>query len=276
MNKTEAARATMVGATLSLGVMTLQVDLVSATRSKKNSAADTAKLTNICPTCETPSPLRQQYYCEAEHHGPFAMKDADKAMTEDGTLKRVKVEDVKAVKKEIADNRSIELRVFPSADVEAQTMPSGAVYRLRPQRNTKGPRYAAADVQRYALLVQLVADPERAFIAEVGIKGASSMFRCVAHDGALALVGLTRPEDLVPTELLDMPELPEVSDALTSTGRHMVTEAVETFDPSEWADGIQAGLKELRANTPAAENQPEVPATQPAAKELAKLLKLVA
>lgn len=273
MDRTEAARATMTGATLSLGVMSFQVDLISATRSTKNAASDAAKLKSVCPTCTEASPLRQQYYCEAKQHGPFTMKDADKAMSKDGVLVKVDIEEVKAVKG-VADTKSIDLHIFPAAQVEAHTMPGDAVYRMRPQRNPKATQYATADCQRYALLLQLVADPTLAFIAEVGIKSASRIYRCVAHDGALALVGLVRPEELVPVNLVEMPPLPEVSEALANTGRHMVAECTETFDPAAWADGIQVGLKKLRES---ADVVPEAePESGPAATDLAELLKLVA
>lgn len=274
MDRTEAARATMVGTTLSLGVMSFQVDLIAATRSKKNAAADTAKLTSVCPTCTTASPIKQQYYCEAEHHGPFTMKDAHKALAKDGVLTKVDMETVKAVKESVASTKSIDLHIYPASQVEAATLPGGAVYRLRPQRNTKGAQYGAADTQRYALLLQLVANTDLAFVAEVGIKSASSMYRCIAHDGALALVGLVRPEELVPADLVEVPDLPEVSEALANTGRHMVTECTEEFDPAAWADGIQAGLKELRETVEAAPETEAEPG--PAAADLAELLKLVA
>lgn len=274
MDRTEAARATMTGATLSLGVMSFQVDLISATRSTTNAASDAPKPVSVCPTCTTASPLRQQYYCEAKKHGPFTMKDADKAMTKDGVLTKVSITDVKAVKEKVAGTKSIDLHIFPAGELEAHTMPGGAVYRVRPQRNTKGAQYTAADCQRYALLLQLVADTNLAFVAEVGIKSASRIYRCIAHDGALALVGLVRPEELVPAELVDVPELPEVSEALASTGRHMVEETMESFEPAAWADGIQAGLKDLRDR---AEASPEESAASgPGTEGLAKLLQMVA
>lgn len=277
MEKTEAARATMIGATLSLGVMTFQVDLISASRSKKNAASDVAKPTNVCPTCDTPSPLKQQLYCEAEHHGPFGSKDADKAMLEDGQLKKVDIEDIKAVKAAVADTKSIDLHVYPAVQVEAHTVPGGSAYRLRPQRNAKGAKFSAADVERYALVLQLVQNGQLAFIAEVGIKGSSSLYRCVAQDEALTLVGLVRPEELVPAALVEVPELPEISARLAHTGRAMVEESTEDFDPAAWADGIQAGLKKLReeAEAPSGTDTPAND-TRTATAELVKLLNLAA
>lgn len=273
MQKAQTARATVSGARLCLGVLNLQVDLVSAQPSKKNAASDAPKLRNICPTCENPSLLKQELYCESSHHGPFGSADADKAMADGDGLVRVDPNEVKVAKAPETKDRSIELHVYRSREVEAATLPSGTLYRLRPTRGPKAAPPSESDLRSYHLLTKLVAATELAFVAEVVVKGVSQMYRCIVHDGSLTLVGLVRPAEVVPSELLEIPELPDCEDRLVREGRKLVKAATETFEPEAWQDGAQLRLRELRDETAVTSPAPVTPDAKAAAEELVELLR---
>jgi non-homologous end joining protein Ku len=270
VDKAEVSRATLVDVTVSLGVISFQVDMIAAQRSKKNAASETTKFKNVCPTCVSAVPLKQEYWCE-HRHGPFGAKDADKAVAEGTVLTKVTPEAIETAKKPAVDTRTVDLHVFPAAPIETSTLPGGGQYRLRPKRNTKGAKYNAGELQQYELLVNLVANGELAFVAEVVVKGVSNLYRCVAQDGMLTLIGLIRPDDVVVRSFLDMPDPPEVPERLLVTGQRMVEEMTEQFDPTAWSDGAQLRLKELR-EAAAAEGDDVQAVTQPDTRKAALAL----
>ena len=176
----KAPRAFASGVSLTLfGTTTILVDLLPARRS--DSTADT-KL--VCPSCEDGVKLDQQYACSANpKHGPFTNSDAHRAIAIDGMLRKVTTEELEALKAPTTPNGEAEFSVFQAAEVEAQTMPSGSVYRARPKSNAK----------IYHMLVDLVSDRSLAFIAELTLRGSQKLYRLVARDGLLTLVELIRP-----------------------------------------------------------------------------------
>jgi non-homologous end joining protein Ku len=200
--------------------------------------------------------------------------DARRAVEVDGQLVTVSAEDIKEAKAAAVDERTIELQLFPADQLEANTLPSEHLYRLRPERKAKGAKTNKGNDQAYALLCQLVADPMVAFVAEVVVRSTSRMFRLVVQDGMLTLVELVRPSELADIEL----ELPEVDDRMVGAGRSLMEAAVRDFDPEEWVDGAQVRLKALGERAAEDVETPVVEQSNPraAAEQLVKLLKQAA
>jgi uncharacterized protein YlaI len=231
-------RATLTGVTVSCGVISFDVDLVPATRAKADKrAANSPSLTRVCPRCEDPVQIKQILQCEVGH-GPFSSADLSYATTVDGTLVKVDPDEVAAAAVPVVEARSVAFSVFRSADVERTTLPSGNVYRMR--LPVKPPK---ATLQAYALMLDLVADTDLAFLAELVVKGVSKLYRGIARDGMITLTELYRPS------LFHAADGTEVACGaqMISMGRAMVAEAIETFDPEAWESGAERRLQALQA-----------------------------
>lgn len=232
-----AIRPTATNVTVSFGLVSFPVDLISAVQTKQ-AKAKTASKTMICPVCEADdqlSPLRQVYQCSHDSaHGPIAKGDAGTAITIDGELHRAdpnamaEADQVEGVRDVIA------LTVHPAGEVEACTFPSGNIYRLRPRGNEA----------HYGLVLNLVADRSRAFLAEVTNKGATLLYRLIERDGVLVLAELVRPERL--TDPFDLPDV-SFDPRLLETGESLVRSMCEPFFPDDWADRRKAKLAALAA-----------------------------
>lgn len=243
-------RASLAGVTVSFGVVNFVVDLVPATRAKADKrAADNVSLKRCCPECKgkQATPIRQKLFCEMGH-GPFPQNELAYAVETENGLRKVDDQAVSEVKSSTVEVKAVAFSVFPAEQVEAATMPSGNVYRMRvPAKATK------ATKQGYGLMVHLVNDPSLAFVAELVVKGATQLYRGIYRDGMLTLTELYRPS------LFHEPEdvYTEVPEALVKAGRAMLNEMVGEFDPAEWDSAAERRLVALQAAADAGEDPPE-------------------
>jgi non-homologous end joining protein Ku len=224
--------------TISFALVSFSVDLLPATISK---SIKKESFTNICPKCDEPHKLRQQYVCSFDDtHGPFTTTDAAKAITTaDGTLRRCTPEEIESVSKAAARSLSVDLSVFPADQIENATLPSGTVYRLKLRNPNKG------SMQSYALLVELVRNQEYAFVCEITMRSVERMFRLTANNGALTIVELARPEDVYSTEPIEMP----LDDKIRALADRVVEEYCDEFDPQSWASKRAARIEALRGSS---------------------------
>lgn len=260
-------RASLTGVTVSCGVISLDVDLVPATRAKADKrAANSTALTRVCPTCTEGAKIKQLLICE-NGHGPFAQGDLHHATEVDGVLKKVDPDEVAEAQVPTVDAKSVIFSVFPAAQVEAATLPSGNVYRMR-----LGAKPSRATMQAYGLLRELVADSELAFISELVVKGVSKLYRGIARDGMITLTELYRPSLFHSPEQVDA----VVDEAMATVGRSMVAETVQDFDPAAWESAAEARLAALQAAASAGTEPEEVNEDAAKATEIAlRLLDLL-
>jgi hypothetical protein len=230
-------RATATNVTVSFGLVSFPVDLVSAIETKRTKAR-TASRTMICPTCEaagTLQPLRQVFQCSHDdQHGPISKNDAGTAIEVEGELRKADPTAVAEAAQVEGIRDVIALTVHPAEQVEGCTFPSGNIYRLRPRGNEA----------HYGLVLNLVHDRTKAFVCEVTNKGATLLYRLVERDGMLLLTELVRPE-----RITDPFPLPDVSFdwRLLATGESLVESMCEPFFPDDWADRRKAKLVALAA-----------------------------
>ena len=260
-----SVKATMANVTIKFGLVSFPVDLVSAVKSKQAKAKGASR-TMICPTCEivdSLQPLRQRYLCtHSPGHGPFGQGDASYAIEVDGKLTplpAVTTSEEPAAEAQ-PERGAAELTVHPAADVEAHTWPSGNIYWLRPRGNEA----------HYGLVLELAADPSIALICEITNKGATLLYRLVAHGGALALTELIRPE-----MLQGLDEMPDVSfdEKLLGMTRSLVDSMSEPFEPAAWADRRKARLEALAAQVKQLESAPTATPAADTASDLLELLR---
>jgi non-homologous end joining protein Ku len=221
--------------TVSLGLISFHVDLLSAVQSKQARTAGASTLLT-CPVCHEDgghSPLKQRYFCE-QNHGPFAKADAVKALSVDNEITPAPAEKVAAAVEVQGDRTAIELTIHPASEVEQATVSTGNVYRLKPRANEA----------QYALMLELARNEDVAFIGEYTNKGATLLYRIVARGELLVMTELVRPDRVTPAFEL---EPFEVDARLLETGRVLVSSLVEPFDPAAWADRRKAKLNDLAA-----------------------------
>lgn len=258
-----SARSTASNVTVRLGLISFHVDMMSALHSKQ-AKAKTASKTMVCPTChgvDELHALKQKFVCEHDaNHGPFAKADAVMALVVDGEMLPTALETV-AELTETEERSDVELTVHPAVDVEAHTLVTGNIYRLKPRDNEA----------QYALMVELVSSPSVAFIAEWTNKGATLLYRLVVHGGLLMMTELARPDRV--SEPFAAPSL-AFDEKLLDQGKNMVERACEPFDPADWQDRRKARLLALAERLGAA--APVTGAVSPAADTAADLLELLA
>lgn len=199
------------------------------------------------------APLRQVFQCSHdERHGPVARADAGTAIEIDGELHRTDPAAVAEATAVTGVREVIALTVHPASEVEACTLPSGNIYRLRPRGNES----------HYGLVLNLVFDRSRAFVCEITNKGTTLLYRLIERDGMLVLTELVRPE-----RITDPFVLPDVSfdDRLLETGEALVRSMCEPFLAEDWADRRKARLVALAAEL----DQEPVPATDRSAADTA-------
>jgi non-homologous end joining protein Ku len=261
----------LAGVTVSCGVISFDVDLVPATRKNadKRAANNPTPLTRVCPRCEEGTLVRQRLVCE-NGHGPIAQNELDFAVEVGGELVKVDPEVVAEAKAPTVEAKTVAFSVFPAAQVEAVTLPNGNVYRMRlPAKPTK------ATLQAYALMRELVADGDLAFLAELIVKGVSKLYRGVARDGMITLVELFRPSLFHEPDGADA----DCDERMVSMGRSMVADMVTPFDAADWENAAEARLEALQIAAEAGSEVPvptELPPTTAAAESLLALLRSAA
>lgn len=220
--------------TLLGGLMTLKVDVLPCRK-----AEETVKFSLICPEEVEPTKPVQMYVHPDDvdsTKGPVRMwkvSECERAREIDGILHRVTAEEIEAAKETLIEKGEIDLAVYRAAEVEATTRPSGALYRLRPK----------AVPQVYAMLVDLVADPDLAFIGEMTNRDVQRMYRLTSWNGALLLQEMVRPGEFYDAEDYSHP----YPDALLGKMQEAVTATIEDFDPEQYANFLRDRAEALDA-----------------------------
>jgi non-homologous end joining protein Ku len=212
-----------------LGLINFQVDVLPVAQSE----ASGPKFKTICSTCSDPTPVNQQYVCP-KNHGPFKAADLPKALEVGKTLKPVSAEEIEKLRKPKTPPKELTLGVFPTEQVNTRTRPTGAVYRLRAERNQ-------ALVQ---MVTDMVSGGEITFVGELVLPPAGErLFRLGVWKGALMLEELARPElvhDFESAPVTYEPKLLEQAKQLAQL------QNVE-FDPAQYRNSIRDRIADLAA-----------------------------
>lgn len=222
-------KAVLKDVVMSLGAIMALGDLVSVQQSKATRATSNVSTKNLCPTCSGDVPLGYQLWCE-HGHGPFVSDDARKAVTVNGTLTPTTSDAVAEVKTPTVKAKTADLRVFPAGQVEAATMPNGNMFRLRGE-----------PTMTYGVLRSLVADPSKAYVCEMVLKGKTCLYRAVCQQDTIVLVELVRPERMLPAFDVEV----AVDERIVANARLLADALTEEFVPEEWADQRTVRMQEM-------------------------------
>lgn len=236
--------------------MTLIVDAYTV---KRSDAGTTISATMVCPSCEVPTKLRQEYTCD--EHGSFANADMARAIDVNGALTKVDAETLAAAKAEglLPDKRG-EVKWFPAEAVTSQTRPGANVYRLGPApQGTKTKRVPEEQATLYSLFADAIeANPDKVAAFEMTLRGIQRMFRLDVWNGDLILQELLRPGEF---NDFDSPERVGYDNRLLATVNDLAEATVEEFVPNQYENfyreradalALQVGSGETPTVAPAA------------------------
>lgn len=236
------------------GHLNVDVDAVPA---RKPSLEKRTDLRRLCPTCDTPHTLGQQYAGECgEAFTDAQLNEAKRKAREldDGTLIELTADEQEAaLKSRLADENVLSLEVWALGDLADCTLPDGTLYRLRP-KSKKGATPAAD----YELLRALAQNAKYVLGGRCNLKGSEKLFRLAVWHGMVVMQGLVRPD-----EIADFEEIPEAdvdADTFAAAIVDMQT-SVRPIDPERYhddrGDRIDAIVTAKQAGTPA-----ELPAAE--------------
>lgn len=257
MSDTKPQKAVASDVTVRLfdGMINVPVDLVSYLRSD-----DDPELRMVCPTCTDASPLSQQYRCE--HNHICAPNEAHRAISVDGTLRKVTDQEIAVLKATTVEPKTASFTIYEADAVEAETIYGKAVYRLRPRKS----------VEVYSMLADLIAgNPDLALVCEVNMRNAQKLYRCVTIDGALVLRELVRPGEKHEFELVTA-AYPE---GLLANATALARQQVQKFDPAVYVSPMRGRKEELRTakqDPNAAQPEPAAPKAEANVDDLVSML----
>ncbi len=186
---------------------------------------NSTKLTVVCPECTEPNKLSQRYFCDDPEHGPYSLNEAARAREIDKVLYLISEEEIAALKTpELPAEAGLALQPFSAVDVAAHTIPNGTSYRLRPR----------SSLAIYAMLTQLAADPNRAYIGEVNLRNSQKLFRVQSWNGQMLAVELARPDELAPVDEFDN----TYDERLLATAEALLAD-VQPFDPEAFRNVVR-------------------------------------
>lgn len=221
---------------LSLGLISIPVDLVSTVEAAKKSAT---QFNMLCPDCNEPTKPEQFYMCENKHGvnglvttGATPYKAGDltrRGKIVDGRMIEIPADEAKAVKESDDDGDAIfTLSRCPAEQVENATLPADLSYRVRPPKiGGTGDKYR----QVYSLFYELASDPTQAIIGEITLRKQARLARLITHRGQLVLQLLVRPDDLAPAEHIDLVDL---SDKERAMAQALVESVTSDFDTDQY------------------------------------------
>jgi non-homologous end joining protein Ku len=253
-----AQRAAASDVAIGLGLIRTTVDVVPARRSDGE-----AKFKLICPHCTTPTRGAQTYICTHDEDHQFTSDEADRAIEVDKVLKRVTTDEIAAIKETDLPPGEINFTPVPAAEIEAATLPSGALYRLRPK---------ADNDQAYGLFAAIVSDPAWAFIGELTMRSSQKFYRASVWKGQVVLQELVRPSEFHDADSINI----TIDPRLAAVSAKLVETLAESFDPEAFANRVRdralALAEAKRSGAPApAKPKPVKPTADPTAQLLAML-----
>lgn len=204
-----------------LGLISFQADLMPLTES----TAKEISFKLVCPECAEPTKVDQKYLCPNEH-GPFVTGDCGRAKEVGKALVKVTDEDIKALKEPTLPAKEMSISVFPAAQVDASTRPSGAAYRLRAEKN----------LPVVAMVAALVADGEFAFVGEMNLgRSGQKLYRLATWRGELVAEELARPDEVVEFAATAVAYEPKVLDQ----AKQLAALQVGDFDPVQFRNLVR-------------------------------------
>jgi non-homologous end joining protein Ku len=216
---------------------------------RDNSSSRDTNLKMVCPSCKN-SLLDQVYCCQAGCH-PDANAPATRAegwkvgevgddrvrvegRGKTATLTVVSADEIEAANATTFEKGELALTVCPAPQVEAHTYPGGNIYCFVPEKPDKV----------YAMLLKAAADPAKAIIGILNMRGKENLYRLEAYQGTLRVVELLRPEETAVFDVLVTPPLDHKEQAMFD---QLVEAVEEEFDADQYASGRLANLKQLLA-----------------------------
>jgi hypothetical protein len=216
---------------------------------RDNSTTRDTNLKMVCPSCHN-SLLDQVYTCQAgchpddsapaKHEEGWTVSEVgdDRVRVEgrgkNATLTLVPAAEIEAANATTFEKGELALTIRPAAQVEAHTYPGGNIYCYLPEKADK----------TYAMLLKAAADPEKAIIGILNMRGKENLYRLTNYQGTLRVVELLRPEETAVFDVIVTPPIDQKEQAMFD----QVVEAVEEeFDPEEFHSSRLANLKQLLA-----------------------------
>lgn len=211
------------------GIMNVAVDLFPTEVSDR-----AVRFSLGCPSCDSPVKLTQQYVCpEDGSHGPFTTADASRVKEINGILYKVSDEEIEGIKEPSLPPGDATVSVFPAAQVEASTRPTGKAYRLRPR--------VASALPIYAMVRDLVANPEYAFVLELTLRNNQKMYRVETWNSQLVIQELLRPDEVRAADVIDA----SYDGKLLATATTLAETQVEDFDPAAFRNAVRERAQEF-------------------------------
>ena len=217
-----------------MGVISLTVDAVPARRPNSRISFKT-----IDPNIDEPTQIPQVYWNE-DTGMHYMQGEMDKAREVDGVLHRVTPDEIDALKEAVLPTGEATIAPFAADEIDAVTRPGGSAYWLRPSTPTTGrgksktkKAVPASQLRNYALLVDaLAADPTKAWVMEMTLRGEQKMWRLVSWQDRLLLSEVIRPG-----EFSTIPAVETTYDGRLLDGVLAAAEAnMQPFKPDEYVN----------------------------------------
>ena len=232
MAETKAPRKFVSDFTLQVGPISTNGFLTTLVKPEREN-----KYKSVCPLCEEPHTVKQQYICtnEAEannpKHGPFVQNDLTvKARETDEGLVKVTKEELEAVRISDLPLNVFRATVHPREEVEQHTYSGDKAYVFTPSHPD----------EYFALLVSMVGNPDNAFVAICNVKKNEGFYRLKVWNGNIVLEKLLWPESLNGFEPLNL----ETDERVVGAADAMIDRIRTPFDPEDYRSSV---LDRLRA-----------------------------
>lgn len=212
-------------------------------------ANDSNKFVSVCPDCpDTPVKPRQTYICPDGHDHPIGELAKAKEL-DDGVLAFVDVEAVKEARTSTLPLNVMRATVHPAEEVENATFPSDMAYVLVPRNRD----------EYHDLLVDLVANSDKAFVAQINLRNTEGFYRLTEWRGSLVVQRLYWPSDVN-----DFTEYKVGVDSAVYNAAYSMIERVEQeFNPATYVATSRERLEALTAALDPTAASPAVPAGTP-------------
>lgn len=225
------------------GIINLTVDLFATKDTVKSD------FSLACPDCTEPTKLSQKYVCPTDAaHGPFTTGDAARVKEIDGALYHVSPDEIEALKTPTLPPKDAVVDVFPAAQVERMTRPTGTSYRVGPK--------VVGQMPIYSMVRDLVADQEYAYVLELTARGQQKMYRVESWDGHVVLQELCRPEEVRHAD----PVTATYDGKVLQTATTLAAAQATDFDPEAFRSAVRTRITAFEAEKKAGGGGAVVPA----------------
>jgi len=195
-----------------------------------------------CPTCRTPTSLKQGYTCE-KGHGPFSISECDRMHENDeGAMVKVTADEASEASASILPDRELALQVHLRDEIIARTYPSGNAYLFRPK----------GTAPLYGILLDILAErPDIALVAKTNLRHNDKFVQVDRGlNGQLIVRELIWPQDMKQFEAPEYAYDPKYR----KQALDLIEASVEPFDPEQYrrdaADRIAAIVAEATGSQP--------------------------